>query len=119
MSFSRLAMSGMDAAENMDRSTEVNSSDATMIDNFNKQKSIFAVDGVPQNEEGLKTLMVSNLPRYFRNTMLTIKILMTFNGHMQLLGILCHFFVLSGSSVFLLLTHYTEQRSMEVSHPIS
>jgi tetratricopeptide (TPR) repeat protein len=54
---SRLAMSGMDAAENMDKSTEVYSSDTTIIDNFNKQKSIFAVDGVPQNEEGLKTLM--------------------------------------------------------------
>jgi hypothetical protein len=52
-------MSGMDAAENMDKSTEVYSSDTTIIDNFNKQKSIFAVDGVPQNEEGLKTLMVS------------------------------------------------------------
>jgi hypothetical protein len=52
-------MSGMDAAENMDKSTEVYSSDTTIIDNFNKQKSIFAVDGVPQNEEWLKTLMVS------------------------------------------------------------
>jgi len=50
-------MSGMDA-ENMDKSTEINSNDATMIDNFNKQKSIFAADGVPQNEEGLQTLMV-------------------------------------------------------------
>jgi hypothetical protein len=53
-------MSGLDAAENMERSTEINTNDTTIIDNFNKQKSILAVDGVPQNEEGLKILMVSH-----------------------------------------------------------